>query len=170
MGLRQTVLFRLENNIFGIPISNVQEIIKAPVVTAIPNTPEFFKGVINLRDKVIPVLGLGEKLGLRESEGEGRRIIIINLGVNTAGVIVDDVCDVKKIAEDSIETDVNLCDTASRAISGIAKLDGRLIILLNLEQLLASEDVCSFEDIYRAIEEHYHFKSQTEEPENELVL
>jgi purine-binding chemotaxis protein CheW len=170
VGVRETVLFQLDNNIFGIPISNVQEIIKAPTITAIPNTPEFFKGVINLRDKVIPVLGLGEKLGLRESKSEGRRIIVINLGVNTAGLIVDAVCDVKKIAENSIETGVNLCDTVSRTISGIAKLDDALIILLNLEQLLASDDVFSFEAIYRVIEEHYHFDSHTEEPANELVL
>ena len=129
MGERQAVLFRLENNIFGVPISNVQEIIKTPAITAIPNTPEFFKGVVNLRGKVIPVLGLSEKLGLRESDSEERRTIIVNVGINTAGIIVDAVCDVLKIAEDSIETEVNLCDTASRAISGIAKLDDRLVIL-----------------------------------------
>ena len=50
--------------------ANVQEIIKTPPITAIPNTPEFFKGVINLRDRVIPVLGLGEKLGFKESDSE----------------------------------------------------------------------------------------------------
>ncbi len=159
MGERQAVLFQLENNIFGIPISNVQEIIKTPAITAIPNTPEFFKGVVNLRDKVIPVLGLGEKLGLKESEGEERRIIVINVGVNIAGIIVDAVCDVLKIAEDSIETEVNLCDTASRAISGIAKLDDRLVILLNLEQLLTSDEVFSFEEIYKAIEENCRLNS-----------
>jgi len=91
VGERQFVLFRLENNIFGIPISNVQEIIQIPSVTTIPNTPEFFKGIVNLRGKVIPVLGLGEKLGLRESESEERRIIIINAGVNTEGIVVDAV-------------------------------------------------------------------------------
>ena len=159
MGERQVVLFRLESNIFGIPISNVQEIIKATTVTAVPNTPEYFKGVVNLRDKIIPVLGLGEKLGLKESEGDERRIIVINVGVNTAGISVDAVCDVLKIAEDRIETTVDLCDTVSRAISGIAKLDDRLIILLNLEQLLASDDVFSFEEIYKAIEENYHLNS-----------
>jgi purine-binding chemotaxis protein CheW len=159
VGERQAVLFRLENNIFGVPISNVQEIIKTPAITAIPNTPEFFKGVVNLRDKVIPVLGLSEKLGLRESDSEERRTIIVNVGINTAGIIVDAVCDVLKIAEDSIETEVNLCDTASRAISGIAKLDDRLVILLNLDQLLASDDVFSFEEIYKAIEEHYRLNS-----------
>ncbi|MGD0622041.1 MAG: chemotaxis protein CheW [Thermacetogeniaceae bacterium] len=159
MGERQAVLFRLENNIFGVPISNVQEIIKTPAITAIPNTPEFFKGVVNLRGKVIPVLGLSEKLGLRESDSEERRTIIVNVGINTAGIIVDAVCDVLKIAEDSIETEVNLCDTASRAISGIAKLDDRLVILLNLDQLLASDDVFSFEEIYKAIEEYYRLNS-----------
>jgi len=159
VGERQAVLFRLENNIFGVPISNVQEIIKTPAITAIPNTPEFFKGVVNLRGKVIPVLGLSEKLGLRESDSEERRTIIVNVGINTAGIIVDAVCDVLKIAEDSIETEVNLCDTASRAISGIAKLDDRLVILLNLDQLLASDDVFSFEEIYKAIEEYYRLNS-----------
>jgi purine-binding chemotaxis protein CheW len=159
VGERQAVLFRLENNIFGIPISNVQEIIKVPAVTTIPNTPEFFKGIVNLRDKVLPVLGLGEKLGLQESESEERRIIVINVGVNTAGIIVDAVCDVLKIAEDSIETGVNLGETASRAISGIAKLDDRLVILLNLEQLLVTDDIFNFEEIYRAIEEHYRLNS-----------
>jgi len=159
VGERQAVLFRLENNIFGVPISNVQEIIKTPAITAIPNTPEFFKGVVNLRGKVIPVLGLSEKLGLRESDSEERRTIIVNVGINTAGIIVDAVCDVLKIAEDSIETEVNLCDTASRAISGIAKLDDRLVILLNLDQLLASDDVFSFEEIYKAIDEYYRLNS-----------
>jgi purine-binding chemotaxis protein CheW len=159
VGERQFVLFRLENNIFGIPISNVQEIIQIPSVTTIPNTPEFFKGIVNLRGKVIPVLGLGEKLGLRESESEERRIIIINAGVNTAGIVVDAVWDVLKIAEDSIETGVKLCASASRAISGIAKIKDQLVILLNLEQLLVTDDIFNFEEIYGAIEEHYRLNS-----------
>ncbi len=155
MGERQAVLFQLENNIFGIPVANVREIINTPPITAIPNTPEFFKGVINLRDRVIPVLGLGEKLGFRESDNKGRRTIIINVGINTAGIIVDVVRDVLKIAEDNIDNDVNLGDTARQVITGIARLDTGLAILLNLERLLASDDVFSFEEIYKAIEEHY---------------
>ncbi len=159
MGERQAVLFQLENNIFGIPVSNVQEIIKTPPITAIPNTPEFFKGVINLRNRVIPVLGLGEKLGFKESDSKDRRIIIINVGINTAGIIVDLVCDVLKIAEDDIETDINLCDTMRQIVYGIARIDRRLVIMLNLELLLASDDVFSFEETYKAIEEHYYIHS-----------
>lgn len=157
MGARQTVLFRLENNIFGIPISIVQEIVRTPTITSIPNTPEFFKGVVNLRDKVIPVLGLSEKLGLMGIDSDEKRTIIVNVGVNTAGIIVDAVCDVLKIAEDSIDTEIVLCDTASLAISGIARLDDRLVILLNLDQLLTADGVFSFEEIYKLIEEHYQF-------------
>ena len=170
MGERQAVLFQLENNIFGIPVSNVQEIIKTPPITAIPNTPEFFKGVINLRDRVIPVLGLGEKLGFRESDSKDRRTIIINVGINTAGIIVDLVCDVLKIAEDNIDTDVNLGDTARQVIAGIARLGTGMAILLNLERLLASDDVFSFEEIYKAIEEYYCLHSRVEGSEDELVL
>ena len=159
MDERQAVLFQLGDNIFGIPVSNVQEIIKTPPITVIPNTPEFFEGVINLRGRVIPVLGLGKKLGLRKCDSESSRTIIINVGANSAGIIVDVVCDVLKIAEDSIETDVNLCDMADRAINGIAKLDHRLIILLNLERILASDGVFDFEEIYKAIEEFYNVSS-----------
>jgi purine-binding chemotaxis protein CheW len=168
VGVRQTVLFCLENNLFGIPIANVQEIVRTPVITAIPNTPAFFKGVINLRDKVIPVLGLAGKLGLKESAGEDDRTVIVNVGVNTAGIVVDDVCDVLKIDDERIETAVNLYDTASRAISGIAKLDDRLVILLNLDELLASDEVFNFGQIYKAIEEYFQSVQESEAGSAEL--
>jgi chemotaxis signal transduction protein len=77
------------------------------------------------------------------------------VGINTPGIIVDVVRDVLKIAEDNIDNDVNLGDTARQVITGIARLDTGLAILLNLERLLASDDVFSFEEIYKAIEEHY---------------
>jgi purine-binding chemotaxis protein CheW len=149
---RQVVLFELENNVFGIPLENVQEVIKTPAITGIPNTSQFFKGVINLRDAVIPVLGLGEKLGLRESANGDRRTIIVNVSDNTAGVVVDHVSAVLKLDERSIVTSVSLCDMAGGAVSGIARVDEKLVVLLNLEQLLASDEVFNFKAIAEAIE------------------
>ncbi|MDH7576629.1 MAG: chemotaxis protein CheW [Bacillota bacterium] len=136
----QMVLFKLGEVEFGVPIAKVQEIIKTPAITGLPNSPGFLRGVINLRDKVVPVVDLSEKLGLGRRDAEDSRVVIVNVLGNTVGLTVDFVTEVLKLEEKQIETDLESCGKKNPIIAAIAKVDQRLIILLNLDELLTTAE------------------------------
>ena len=107
-----------------------------------PRTPEFVEGVINLRGKVIPVVDLRKRFGLpAEEESKENRIVVVDIGAQDIGVIVDAVTEVLRIATESVEPPASVITTAdSEYLLGIAKLDSRLIILLDLEQVLTEAE------------------------------
>lgn len=139
---QQLVVFDLSTEAYGVDIGAVREIIRLQDITKVPRTPEFVEGVINLRGKVIPVVDLRKRFGLpAEEESKENRIVVVDIGAQDIGVIVDAVTEVLRIATESVEPPASVIITAdSEYLLGIAKLDSRLIILLDLEQVLTEAE------------------------------
>ena len=139
---QQLVVFDLSTEAYGVDIGAVREIIRLQDITKVPRTPEFVEGVINLRGKVIPVVDLRKRFGLpAEEESKENRIVVVDIGAQDIGVIDDEVTEVLRIATESVEPPASVIITAdSEYLLGIAKLDSRLIILLDLEQVLTEAE------------------------------
>ncbi|MCU7492886.1 MAG: purine-binding chemotaxis protein CheW [Ignavibacteria bacterium] len=138
----QLVSFKIGNEEFGVNILKVQEIIRMIEITQMPNSPEFVDGVINLRGRVIPVISLRKKLGLQRIEHDrNSRTIVVEICGRTVGFIVDSVSEVLRIpvniteAPPAIAAGIN-----SDYITSIARLEDRLLILLDLEKALLGEE------------------------------
>jgi purine-binding chemotaxis protein CheW len=141
----QFVNFRLRDEEFGVDIGSVREITKVADITHIPEAPSFVYGVTNLRGQVITVIDLARQFGLspRQELPETARIVVTEIRGQTVGMLVDEVPEVLKITSENIEPAPELIQTGVRKdyIKGVGKLDNRLIILLDLEKLLASHEV-----------------------------
>ncbi len=146
---QQLVVFDLSTEAYGVDIGAVREIIRLQDITRVPRTPEFVEGVINLRGKVIPVVDLRKRFGLpAEEESKENRIVVVDIGAQDIGVIVDAVTEVLRIATESVEPPASVITTAdSEYLLGIAKLDSRLIILLDLEQVLTEGEHSALQEI-----------------------
>ncbi|MDA2938419.1 chemotaxis protein CheW [Acidobacteria bacterium AH-259-A15] len=139
----QLVVFRLSDAEYGASSDQIKEIVVLPEITRLPQTPDFIKGVMNLRGQVIAVIGLTRRFGLHENpEKLPEHIIIVESEDYTVGMIVDEVLEVMRISEGTIETTPSLVETNidNEYVDGIARLDDRLIIVLNLFQVLKAEE------------------------------
>jgi purine-binding chemotaxis protein CheW len=132
------VCFRIGRETFGVDIFSVREIVRVREITKVPGAPGFVLGVINLRGRIISVVDLGRHLGLAPSEiGPASRILVVQLDEATVGFLVDAATAVLKVPGDAIEPPPELMgDVHSDSIQGVAKLEGRLAILLNLQRVL----------------------------------
>lgn len=143
-GLQETlqlVGFKLGREFFGIAIIDVQEIIRHQEITMVPRTPDFVEGVISLRGRVIPVINLRKRFSMKTSERtKETRIVIVELDCGTVGFIVDAVTEVISISKKSIEPAPPTATGVSREyILGVGKLEDKLMVLLNLNQVLSLE-------------------------------
>lgn len=138
----QLVIFELANEVYGVDISRVQEIIRMTTITRLPRAPEFVEGVINLRGKVIPVVDLHKRFGLEQGDRtKASRIVVVDVGDHTIGMVVDAVSEVLRVPSGAVEPPSPVVTTIeSDYIRGIAKLEGRLIILLDLNKVLSWEE------------------------------
>jgi len=145
----QLVSFTVGNEEFGVDILRVQEIIRMIEITQMPNSPEFIDGVINLRGRVIPVINLRKKLGRDRIENDrNTRIIVVELNGKTIGFIVDGVSEVLRIPRSITEAPPSItAGMNSDFITSIARLEDRLLILLDLEKTLLSEEKIALQDI-----------------------
>jgi purine-binding chemotaxis protein CheW len=141
-GEEQVVVFELGGECYGVDIGLVQEIIRPPAITSVPRAPEYVEGVINLRGRVIPVINLRTRFGLPGAErGRAARIVVLNVGGQTVGAAVDAVSEVLRIAMASVEPPgATLAGAAAARLRGIAKLDDRLIILLDPNSILSDTE------------------------------
>lgn len=143
--------FQLEREEFGIPVLQVREIMGLQDITAVPNTPNHVKGVINLRGRVIPVLCLRARFGLAQVEHTSRTCIIVvqvktPSGETQLGVIVDAVSEVLTIDGEEIEDTPNFGGgPASPYLRGMAKVKDKVKILLDINQLLGAGELSSAE-------------------------
>ena len=143
-GLQETtqlVGFKLGREFFGIAIIDVQEIIRHQEITMVPRTPDFVEGVISLRGRVIPVINLRKRFSMKASERtKDTRIVIVELDCGTVGFIVDAVTEVISIPKKSIEPAPPTATGVSREyILGVGKLEDKLMVILNLNQVLSRE-------------------------------
>ena len=134
----QVVAFKLRNEEYGVSILNVQEIRNLTDITRVPFAQEFIKGVINLRGSVLPVIDLKQRLGLEETPyTDDTRIVTVNIGDLHVGMLVDAVTEVLTLTAKPLDPKkaINGKDL-TKFLSGIGNIDGRLIIMLNLEEII----------------------------------
>lgn len=141
----QLVIFRLRDEEFGADIASVLEISRLLDITHIPEAPGFIEGVINLRGQVIAVVDLARQFGLggQKELPKTARIVIVEVGDETVGLIVDEVPEVLRIAEEDVGPTPEIISTEIKRdyIKGVGKLGERLVILLDLNKVLAPHEV-----------------------------
>ncbi len=137
----QLVIFDVGDEVYGVDTSKVQEIIRMQSITHVPGAPAFVEGVINLRGRIIPVIELHQRFGLPSSEAsKTSRILVVETEGQVVGMIVDAVSEVVRIPVDCIEPPSPIvAGVDSEYIRGIGKLEGRLIILLQVDKVLTIE-------------------------------
>lgn len=144
MTAEKYLTFTLDNEEYAVPVIKVREIINMMHITKVPQLPQYVKGVINLRGRVMPVVDMRLKLGLPATDYSERTCIIVvdviaASGAVMIGVIVDSVSDVLTITGDQLTASDEGNATASNWITGLAKVSGRLQILLNIDRMLGAD-------------------------------
>ena len=148
-GSMQLVSFRLAPEEYGIEITKVQEIILMGEITRVPQTPDFIKGLINLRSTVIPIVDLRLRFGLsQETATDETRIMVVNVGGKTIGIIVDAVSEVLRISQEQISPPPpTVAGLGREYLTGLVKLDNRLLILLDIDKILGEEESAAVEAV-----------------------
>ncbi len=134
----EILCFRVDDEIYGIDIMELKEIIKPRETTEVPHAPPFIAGVISLRGIIIPVFVLRERLGMHREEAGGKeRIIVVKKGEGLCGILVDEVTQVVRIAADTVEQPPAVLDGIDREfVSGIGRHEGKIVIMLAMEKVL----------------------------------
>jgi len=145
--------FSLANEEYGIGILKIKEIIGMMTITSVPQTPKFVKGVINLRGRVIPIVDLRLKFGIEAIDYTDRTCIIVveivgPSGTIQIGIVVDSVSEVLNIRAEQIEKPPSFgASLSTNFISGMAKMESGVKILLDIDQVLASDEIQGLEKI-----------------------
>jgi purine-binding chemotaxis protein CheW len=146
--LMQLVSFHVGNEEFGLEILKVQEIIRSQDLTRVPNLPDFVEGVINLRGSVIPVIGLRRCLGLDgRDKDQQTRIVVVEVNGNVLGFVVDSVSEVLRIPSDTVEPPPRIGRVEREYISGVGKLDSRLLLLLDIDKLMSISEQAQLQQV-----------------------
>jgi len=144
----QVVGFRIGNETYGVRIASVREIVRVPEITIVPNAPDTIEGVINLRGKIIPVMDLRKRFGSTTIQPDKKnRILVVELESKLLGLIVSSASEVLKIPPSEIESPGSVfAEGESSYVTGVGKLKGRLIILLDIARLLRQPEFKKFEE------------------------
>jgi len=136
--LLQLVSFKIGSEEYGIDILKVQEINRMPDITKVPQAPHYVDGVINLRGKVIPIINTRRKFNLEEKDHDkDTRIVVVDINGEVIGLVVDSVNEVLRIPSSIVEPPPNVTvDSGANYITGVARLEDRLLILLDLRKLI----------------------------------
>lgn len=146
----KVIVFSLGSEQYGVEVDQVRTIERMLPMTRVPKTPPFVKGVINLRGAVVPVIDLRGRFGLEEAEyTENTRIIIVSINDMEVGLIVDNANDVMDVNEEQIEDPPEIVGgIKAKYLRGVAKLEeDRLIVLLNLVEVLNKEEIVQLEQM-----------------------
>ncbi len=149
----QLVVFDLAKEHYGVDIAAVEGIIKMQPITVVPHTPAFVEGVTNLRGEVLPVIDLRRRFGLPTdvTRGKDTRIVVVEIDGKKVGMVVDAVSEVLRVADEAIEPPSPIVTTVDSAfIRGIAKVDERLIILVDLARVLSTDEQASLHALPKA--------------------
>ncbi|CUH95465.1 hypothetical protein P22_1536 [Propionispora sp. 2/2-37] len=146
----QLVVFRLAKEEYALHITKVQEINRLVPITKLPQTPLFMEGIINLRGRIIPVIDLRKRFQLAVNEhSDDSRIIVIELNGQTVGIIVDAVTEVVRMSQSEVEPPPPSFVLDAQYIHGVGKVGGRLLILLNIDNILTSQEDIELREINR---------------------
>ncbi len=141
--LIQLVSFNLDQEEYGVEVLKVREIIRMNTITHMPNTPHYVEGIINLRGKVIPIVSMRKKFGLMEAENNSHtRIMIMDIGGELMGFIVDSVSEVIRISGTEIQPSPSVAGGGidQDCIAGVINLSERLLVLLDLDRMFSQEE------------------------------
>jgi purine-binding chemotaxis protein CheW len=141
----QLVGFRLDNEDYAIAITKIQEIILMKPITRLPQVPSFIEGLINLRGSVIPIVNLRKRFGLAPRDFDDEtRTIVVNIHDKTVGCVVDAVTQVMRINQDQIQPPpLGALSVNHHYLAGLAKLDDRLVIILDVDKLFEAEELAT---------------------------
>ncbi len=150
--LLQLVSFVVEDEEFGVNILKVQEIIRPMAITRVPNAPSFVEGVINLRGRIIPVVDLRKRFGFPPREHDkSTRIVVVELREKVIGFMTDAVKEVIRIERSVMEPPPDLAiGIDANYIQSVAKLDDRLLIMLDLDAVITQEQSEALEPMKEA--------------------
>jgi purine-binding chemotaxis protein CheW len=150
----QLVGFRIGRETFAVPISMVREILRVPAITSVPNAPDYIEGVINLRGRIIPVVDLRKRF--HEIVGEPNkknRIVVVELENRLIGLMVNSASEVLRIPPSEIEAPQDVFQEGElNYITGVGKLRGRLIILLDLNKILQRGELRRLDDVADSVD------------------
>lgn len=143
--LLQLVSFKIGSEEFGVDILKVQEINRMVEITKVPQAPMYVEGVINLRGKVIPIVDLRKRFNLEVKEyDKDTRIVVVDISGNIMGMVVDSVSEVLRLPSDTIEPPPEIVTGInSEYIKGVAKLEDRLLIFLDLSKVIDVNEMAS---------------------------
>ncbi len=161
--IEQLILFHLDHEEYGIKITDVREIIKAGLITPVPDSPIFISGVINVRGLVIAVLDLKLRFCLKseKEDTESKHVIITQQGNNLIGLMVDEVTEVLRLPQKLIkETPEIISNIREKYVSGVLTLGNRLVIMLDLNKILSEKELYELVQVAK--------KHEQIEPEGEL--
>lgn len=138
----QWVTFRLADEIYGINVMQVQEVLRVTEIAPVPGAPHYVLGIINLRGNVVTVIDTRIRLGLPTSETtDATRIVIIEGDKHIVGILVDSVAEVVDLRTSEMESAPNVGnDESAKYIQGVASRDGELLILVDLNKMLTDEE------------------------------
>ncbi len=139
---QQLVIFELKKEFFGVDIAFVEGIVKLQEITRIPQAPSYVEGITNLRGSVLPVIDLHKRFDMDVPErNDETRIVVANIGEKKVGMIVTAVSEVLTIEENIIEPPPNLTtNMKADFITGVAKIDERLVILIDIQKILTEDE------------------------------
>ena len=147
-GSMQLVSFKLSDETYGIEITKIREIILMGQITQIPETPHYIKGLINLRSTVIPVIDLRARFGLAGGDQtDESRIMVLNVGNRTIGIVVDAVSEVLRVSGDQIsEAPPTVASLGNEYMTGLVRLKEQLLILLDVDKLFGEERLAEMDE------------------------
>ena len=138
--MQKFTIFKIGDEIFGIGIESVVEILKVQKIFTIPGLPEFLSGVMSVRGSIVPVIDLRRRFGIKPS-GNKERIIIVRYGQEKISFLVDDIKEILSLSPEEIRTPPSIFKGfKTEYLTGLGKHGERIIILLNIDSLLTSEE------------------------------
>ncbi len=137
------LVFNVGDRRLALPARGVREVIRAVAIAPLPKAPPIVEGVINLRGRVIPVIDLRTRFGLERAErGDATRIIVVEVSDHTVGMVVDGVSEVIRLSADAIEPTGEIMTSIDvNYLRGVGKLNGKLVILVDLRKVLTTSEV-----------------------------
>lgn len=150
------VTFRIGSELFGVPISAVQEIVRVPAIARIPQAPDFVEGVINLRGRVITVVDLRKRMNQPINGGQSAggvwdrksRILVIETEGRQVGAIVDEVTEVLKLSGERVEpAPPMVAGVSNQYINGVGKLADDLLILIDIDKILTANQLLALDEV-----------------------
>ena len=142
--------FQVGRETYGVPITSLHEIVRVPEITAVPDAPDYMEGVINLRGKIVSVIDLRKRLGEKTvNMGKRNRILVVEHNGRLSGLIVDSASEVLKIPPSEVDLPPNVFEEGElNYVTGVGKLQSRLIILIDLTKILQKGELRRLEEFH----------------------